>query len=203
MDRLEPFKNHRGFVVPLDRANVDTDQIIPKQFLKLIQKSGYGKYLFFDWRFDVDGNERPEFILNNPAYKDTSILLTRGNFGCGSSREHAVWALVDYGFKAIVGEKPFADIFYNNCIRNGLLPIALNDPEVETIFNEIRSKPGYELDIDLEHQTVTRPTGEKHHFEIDAYGKNMLLEGLDEIGMTLEYSKKIDEFEAKIAGRVS
>ncbi len=189
--------------MPIDRANVDTDQIIPKQFLKLTQKSGFGKYLFYDWRFDASGNEKPDFILNNSAYRGASILLTRGNFGCGSSREHAVWALMGYGFKAIVGEKPFADIFYNNCIRNGLLPIALSDPEVDTIFNEIRSKPGYELAIDLEHQTVTRANGEKHHFEIDEYGKNMLIEGLDEIAVTLEYSEKIDEFESKMKERIS
>jgi len=200
---LEPFKNHRGLVAPLDRANVDTDQIIPKQFLKLIQKTGYGKYLFFDWRFDANGTEKPEFILNNSAYKSASILLTRGNFGCGSSREHAVWALVDYGFKAIIGEKPFADIFRNNCIRNGLLPISLSDPEIDTIFNEIDANPGYELEIDLEHQTVMRPTGEGFNFEIDRYGKNMLIAGIDEIGVTLGYSKKIDDFESKIAGRIS
>ncbi|MCZ6616181.1 MAG: 3-isopropylmalate dehydratase small subunit [Thaumarchaeota archaeon] len=200
---MEPFKNHRGLVAPLDRANVDTDQIIPKQFLKLIQKTGYGKYLFFDWRFDANGNEKPEFILNQPIYKGASILITRGNFGCGSSREHAVWALVDYGFKAIIGEKPFADIFRNNCIRNGLLPIALSDPEIDTIFNEIDANPGYELEIDLEHQTVMRPTGEGFNFEIDRYGKNMLITGIDEIGMTLGYSKKIDDFESRIAGRIS
>lgn len=200
---MEPFKNHRGLVAPLDRANVDTDQIIPKQFLKLIQKTGYGKYLFFDWRFDANGNEKPEFILNNSAYKSASILLTRGNFGCGSSREHAVWALVDYGFKAIIGEKPFADIFRNNCIRNGLLPIALSDPEIDTIFNEIDANPDYELEIDLEHQTVMRPTGEGFNFEIDRYGKNMLITGIDEIGVTLGYSKKIDDFESRIAGRIS
>jgi len=199
---LEPFKNHRGLVAPLDRANVDTDQIIPKQFLKLIQKTGYGKYLFFDWRFDANGNEKPEFILNHSVYKGASILLTRGNFGCGSSREHAVWALVDYGFKAIIGEKPFADIFRNNCIRNGLLPIALSDPEIDTIFDEIDTTPGYELEIDLEHQTVLRPNGEGHNFEIDRYGKNMLITGLDEIGVTLGYSKKIDDFESRIAGRI-
>ncbi len=200
---MEPFKNHRGLVAPLDRANVDTDQIIPKQFLKLIQKTGYGKYLFFDWRFDANGNEKPEFILNHSVYKGASILLTRGNFGCGSSREHAVWALVDYGFKAIIGEKPFADIFRNNCIRNGLLPISLSDPEIDTIFNEINANPGYELEIDLEHQTVMRPTGEGFNFEIDRYGKNMLIAGIDEIGVTLGYSKKIDDFESRIAGRIS
>ncbi|MCZ6725683.1 MAG: 3-isopropylmalate dehydratase small subunit [Thaumarchaeota archaeon] len=200
---MEPFKNHRGLVAPLDRANVDTDQIIPKQFLKLIQKTGYGKYLFFDWRFDANGNEKPEFFLNHSVYKGASILITRGNFGCGSSREHAVWALVDYGFKAIIGEKPFADIFRNNCIRNGLLPIALSDPEIDTIFNEIDANPGYELEIDLEHQTVMRPTGEGFNFEIDRYGKNMLITGIDEIGVTLGYSKKIDDFESRIAGRIS
>ena len=200
---MEPFKNHRGLVAPLDRANVDTDQIIPKQFLKLIQKTGYGKYLFFDWRFDANGNEKPEFILNHSVYKGASILLTRGNFGCGSSREHAVWALGDYGFKAIIGEKPFADIFRNNCIRNGLLPISLSDPEIDTIFNEINANPGYELEIDLEHQTVMRPTGEGFNFEIDRYGKNMLIAGIDEIGGTLGYSKKIDDFESRIAGRIS
>ncbi|MFQ6011402.1 MAG: 3-isopropylmalate dehydratase small subunit [Nitrososphaerales archaeon] len=194
---MEPFKNHKGLVVPLDRANVDTDQIIPKQFLKLIQKSGFGKYLFYDWRFDASGKEKPDFVLNNPAYKGASILLTRGNFGCGSSREHAVWALADYGFKGIVGQKPFADIFYNNCIRNGVLPIALSDPEVDAIFGELGSKSGYELDIDLERQTVTRPMGEKYHFEIDGYAKNLLSEGLDEIGLTLKFSQKIDEFESK------
>ena len=200
---MEPFKNHRGLVAPLDRANVDTDQIIPKQFLKLIQKTGYGKYLFFDWRFDANGNEKPEFILNQPIYKGASILITRGNFGCGSSREHAVWALVDYGYKAIIGEKPFADIFRNNCIRNGLLPIALSDPEIDTIFNEIDANPDYELEIDLEHQTVMRPTGEGFNFDIDKYGKNMLIAGIDEIGVTLGYSKKIDDFESRIAGRIS
>ncbi|MEK7736739.1 MAG: 3-isopropylmalate dehydratase small subunit [Pseudomonadota bacterium] len=194
-----------GLVAPLDRANVDTDAIIPKQFLKSIKRSGFGPNLFDEWRYldhgepGMDNAKRstnPNFVLNQPRYQGASILLTRDNFGCGSSREHAPWALEDFGLRALIGTS-FADIFFNNCFKNGLLPIRLPKPEVDQLFAQTLSQPGYRLRIDLKAQTVTRPDGKALHFEVEAFRKHCLLDGLDEIGLTLCHADKIREFEAR------
>jgi 3-isopropylmalate/(R)-2-methylmalate dehydratase small subunit len=187
---LEPFKTIISKAVPLDFVNVDTDQIIPKQFLKLIHKTGYGKYLFFDWRFDAEGNLKKNFVLNDPKYNDRQILLTRDNFGVGSSREHAAWAIADYGFKAIIAPS-FADIFYNNCLKNGILPVKLTHSEVEFLFM-ISEKE--EIEIDLGKQIV-KGGSKAMHFAMDEYKKEALLKGLDEIGITLRLDQQISEYE--------
>ena len=186
---MEPFIVLRSKATPLDRVNVDTDQIVPKQFLKLVNRTGFGKYLFYDWRFDMDGTLRGDFVLNNPKYSSRQILLTRDNFGSGSSREHAVWALVDYGFKAIIAPS-FADIFYNNCLQNGILPVRLADFEVEYLF----SNDDLYIEIDLAKQTVTAGP-HAMHFEIDNFHKKLLLEGLDSIGLTLQLEDYIATYE--------
>ena len=200
---MEKFYLCKELVAPLDRANVDTDAIIPKQFLKSTQRSGFGKNLFDEWRF-LDYGElgmradqrrlNPDFILNQSRYHDARILLTRANFGCGSSREHAPWALQDYGFKVIIAPS-FADIFFNNCFKIGLLPIVLNAAVVDRIFYEVSLTNGYYLVINLEDQTVTTPDGESYSFEIDLFRKNSLLNGLDEIELTLQHIEKIKVFE--------
>ena len=190
--KLEVFRNIRSKVTPLDRSNIDTDQIIPKQFLKLVQRTDFGKYLFYDLRVDRDGNQRREFVLNDPTYAGRQILLTRDNFGSGSSREHAAWAIRDYGFKAIIAES-FADIFYNNCFKNGLLPVSLNHEEIEYLF---RNSENVEVEIDLSNQQVNT-CYKVMHFEIDIYRKNALLEGLDEIETTLQFESQITEYEKK------
>jgi 3-isopropylmalate/(R)-2-methylmalate dehydratase small subunit len=189
---LEVFRDIKSKVTPLDRSNVDTDQIIPKQFLKLVQRTDFGKYLFYDLRFDRDGNQRREFVLNDPRYAGRQILLTRDNFGSGSSREHAAWAIRDYGFKAIIAES-FADIFYNNCFKNLLLPISLNHEEIEYLF---RNSANVEVEIDLSNQQVNA-FSKVMHFEIDNYRKKALLEGLDEIETTLQFESQIKEYEKK------
>jgi len=189
---LEVFRNIKSKVIPLDRSNIDTDQIIPKQFLKLVQRTDFGKYLFYDLRVDRDGNQRREFVLNDPKYAGRQILLTRDNFGSGSSREHAAWAIRDYGFKAIIAES-FADIFYNNCFKNGLLPVSLNHEEIEYLF---RNSENVEVEIDLSNQQVNT-CYKVMHFEIDIYRKNALLEGLDEIETTLQFESQITEYEKK------
>jgi 3-isopropylmalate/(R)-2-methylmalate dehydratase small subunit len=189
---LEVFRNIKSKVIPLDRSNIDTDQIIPKQFLKLVQRTDFGKYLFYDLRVDRDGNQRREFVLNDPKYAGRQILLTRDNFGSGSSREHAAWAIRDYGFKAIIAES-FADIFYNNCFKNGLLPVSLNHEEIEYLF---RNSENVEVEIDLSNQQVNT-CYKVMHFEIDNYRKNALLEGLDEIETTLQFESQITEYEKK------
>ena len=193
---MKPFKRLSGSVIPLDRANVDTDQIIPKQFLKLIQRTGFGKYLFYDWRFDKDGKQKQEFILNNLEYQGAAILLTRKNFGTGSSREHAVWSLLDYGFRVIISSS-FADIFYNNCFKNGVLAITLEEEEIDQLFLEINDKKKYVLKVDLESQTIITPENNEFNFLIDSFRKKTLLEGLDEITLTLQYKKLIKEYEEK------
>src|SRR5215216_3509631 len=193
---MEPFRNIKSKATPLDMVNVDTDQIIPKQFLKLVQKSGYGRYLFYDWRFDKDGRPKSNFVLNDPKYARRQILLTRDNFGSGSSREHAAWAIRDYGFKAIIAES-FADIFYNNCFKNGLLPISLNREEIEYLF---RNSVNVEVEIDLSNQQV-KACSKVMRFEIDSYRKMALLEGLDEIEMTLQFESQIAEYEKKNSGK--
>lgn len=185
---MDAFKKIKTIVTPLDQVNVDTDQIVPKQFLKLVQKSGFGKYLFYNWRYDSNENQNPDFILNDTKYENSKILVTGDNFGCGSSREHAVWALQDYGFSVIISTS-FADIFYSNCFKNGVLPITLDEKTVEKLKNE-----SGEIEVDLENQTLHTPT-EKIPFEIDTYKKKILLEGLDDIALTLKYEDKISKFE--------
>ena len=185
---MEQFKKIKSIVTPLDKVNVDTDQIIPKQFLKLVQKTGFGQYLFYDWRFENGDKPREDFVLNNPKYHDSKILLTRDSFGCGSSREHAAWALLDYGFRVVIAPS-FADIFYNNCFKNGVLPIRLDSQSVEKLFNN-----SFEVEVDLHNQTIT--TGDiVIPFEIERHRKKTLLEGLDDIAITLQYEDKITMYE--------
>jgi len=185
---MEPFKNVKSIVTPFDKVNVDTDQIVPKQFLKLVQKSGFGKFLFFNWRFDENENPKSDFILNNPKYDDSKILVSGDNFGCGSSREHAVWALQDYGFSVIISSS-FADIFFSNCFKNGILPITLDQKIIEMLQQETNP-----VSVDLEKQTITTDSQEII-FEIDSHKKKILLEGLDDIAQTFQLEDKISEFE--------
>jgi 3-isopropylmalate/(R)-2-methylmalate dehydratase small subunit len=184
---------HNGQVIPLDRRNVDTDQIIPKQFLKRIERSGFGEFLFYNWRYDNKGNVRPEFVLNDTKYKEASVLVAGDNFGCGSSREHAPWALEDYGFRVVIAPS-FADIFYNNCFKNGILPIALDEALVNEIMSKAESE-AYHLTVDLENQMVTDNQGFQASFEVDPERKHRLLNGLDDISLTLELEDKIASFE--------
>ena len=202
---MKAFTQHTGLVAPLDRANVDTDQIIPKQFLKSIKRTGFGPNLFDEWRYlDVgyayqDNSKRPlnkDFVLNAERYQGASVLLARENFGCGSSREHAPWALEEYGFRSIIAPS-YADIFYNNSFKNGLLPIILTDAEVDELFQQVEANPGYELTVDLQAQTVTRPDGKVYSFELDEFRKHCLVNGLDDIGLTLQDHEAIAAFEAK------
>lgn len=201
---MKAFTQHTGLVAPLDRANVDTDQIIPKQFLKSIKRTGFGPNLFDEWRYlDVgqpnqDCSKRPvnpEFVLNYPRYQGASVLLARENFGCGSSREHAPWALEEYGFRTIIAPS-FADIFFNNSFKNGLLPIILKEEEVDVLFQQAEANVGYQLTVDLAAQTVTRPDGVQYSFEVDAFRKHCLLNGLDDIGLTLQDGDAIKAFES-------
>jgi len=202
---MQAFTVHEGIVAPLDRANVDTDAIIPKQFLKSIRRTGYGPYLFDEWRYEdtgepgMDCSQRPlrkDFVLNQPRYRGASILLARENFGCGSSREHAPWALLDYGFRCIIAPS-FADIFYNNCFKNGILPVVLAADIVDRLFAECEATEGYRLRVDLPEQTVTTPAGEAFSFAVDAFRKHCLLEGLDDIGLTLQDADAIRAYEAR------
>jgi 3-isopropylmalate/(R)-2-methylmalate dehydratase small subunit len=203
---MQPFRIHTGIVAPLDRANVDTDAIIPKQFLKSIKRSGFGVNLFDAWRYvdhgepGMDPRERrpnPEFVLNAPRYKDASILLARRNFGCGSSREHAPWALADYGFRAIIAPS-YADIFYNNCFKNGLLPIVLPESQIDRLFADAAAFPGFRLTIDLDRQVVATPDGSVTlPFEVDPFRRHCLLNGFDDIGLTLQHADEISAYEAK------
>jgi 3-isopropylmalate/(R)-2-methylmalate dehydratase small subunit len=202
---MEPFRTHTGLVAPLDRANVDTDQIIPKQFLKSIRRTGFGPNLFDEWRY-LDRGEpgkdnasrplNPEFVLNQPRYAGASVLLARRNFGCGSSREHAPWAIAEYGFRAILAPS-FADIFFNNCSKNGLLPIVLPEDVIDRLFAIVLTTPGYRLAIDLPAQTVTLADGAVHRFETDPFRKECLLNGWDDIGLTLRHADKIRAFETE------
>jgi len=193
---IHPFKTFTGLVAPLDKDNVDTDQIIPKQFLKLIERKGFGNYLFFNWRFDERGEPRSDFILNQQKYKKASILVSRANFGCGSSREHAVWALLDYGIKTVIAES-FADIFYNNAYKNGLLLITLKPEEVDEIIRKATENTLY-LTVNLEEQKVLEQNGAEYRFEIPKFIKERLLAGLDEIGNTLKHESKISEYESRM-----
>jgi 3-isopropylmalate/(R)-2-methylmalate dehydratase small subunit len=202
---MQKFTMLDGLVAPLDRANVDTDAIIPKQFLKSIKRSGFGPNLFDEWRYldhgepGRDNSKRPlnpDFVLNQPRYKGAQILLARENFGCGSSREHAPWALEDYGFRAIIAPS-FADIFFNNCFKNGLLPILLPAEQVDALFNAVDNSPGYRLKIDLDQQSITAPDGTVYKFEVESFRKHCLLNGLDDIGLTLQHVDEIKAYETK------
>src|SRR5215471_8043778 len=193
---MQPFTIHTGRVAVLDRADVDTDQIIPKQFLKRIERTGYGQFLFYDWRYLPNGELDPSFPLNDPRYRGASILVAGRNFGCGSSREHAPWALADYGFRAIIAPS-FADIFANNCLKNGLLPIVLGDAEVAELLSRAQRSEGYELTIDLEQQSVCDQTRFSARFEIGEFQRYCLLEGLDDIGLSLRHEAEISAYEAK------
>jgi 3-isopropylmalate/(R)-2-methylmalate dehydratase small subunit len=202
---MEKFIRQEGLVAPMDRANVDTDAIIPKQYLKSIKRTGYGPNLFDEWRYldhgepGMDHSKRPlnpDFVLNQPRYRGATVLLARENFGCGSSREHAPWALLQYGFQAVIAPS-FADIFYNNSMKNGLLLIRLDAKIVDRLFKEAQKAEGYRLAVDLERQTVTAPGGESFKFDIDPFAKHSLLNGLDEIGLTLEHADEIKAFEAR------
>lgn len=202
---MKQFTQLEGLVAPLDRANVDTDMIIPKQFLKSIKRTGFGKNLFDELRYLDEGKPdqscegRPinkDFVLNQERYQGASVLLARQNFGCGSSREHAPWALDDFGFRCVIAPS-FADIFYNNCFKNGLLPIVLSEEQVDSLFNEVESAPGYQLQVDLAAQCVTTPSGQKFTFDVDDFRKHCLLNGLDDIGVTLEDEQAIRDYEAK------
>jgi len=202
---MQAFTKLNGLVAPLDRANVDTDAIIPKQFLKSIKRSGFGPNAFDEWRYldhgepGMDNSKRPinpDFVLNFPRYQGASILLTRENFGCGSSREHAPWALEDNGFKVVISSS-FADIFFNNCFKNGMLPIILSADIIESIFQEVEASVGYQLDVDLSAQTVTTPIGKAYTFDVDTVRKHNLLNGLDDIGLTMQQQDKIKAFEVK------
>ncbi|MFQ5780451.1 MAG: 3-isopropylmalate dehydratase small subunit [Nitrospiria bacterium] len=193
---MEPFTRLKGVVAPLDLPNVDTDQIIPKQFLKRIERTGFGRFLFYDWRF-IDGETlNPDFEMNADRYQGAKILVTRANFGCGSSREHAPWALLDYGLRCIIAPS-FADIFYNNCFKNGILPVSLNEDQVEVIFRHVRRTPGYTLDVDLEKERITSDDGLDFKIKIDPFRRTSLMKGLDDIGLTLAREKKIRQYEAK------
>jgi len=202
---MEKFVIHKGLVAPIDRENVDTDAIIPKQFLKSIRKTGFGPNLFDEWRYLDHGEpgqdpatrkSNPDFVLNQPRYKGASVLLARKNFGCGSSREHAPWAIQQYGFRALIAPS-FADIFFNNCFKNGLLPIVLPESTVAKLFDEVLAFPGYELTVDLERQVIVKPQGEEILFEVQAFRKFCLVNGLDDIGLTLRRSEKIKAYEAQ------
>jgi 3-isopropylmalate/(R)-2-methylmalate dehydratase small subunit len=188
---MKSFRQHTGLVAPLDRANVDTDQIIPKQFLKRIERTGFGEFLFYDWRYLPDGQPNPSFILNAPRYQGASILVADKNFGCGSSREHAPWALGEYGFRVIIAPS-FADIFANNCFKNGMLPIAL---EVEEIMRRVQQLEGYELSVDLERQVVEDSSGLSLPFAVNGFQRYCLIEGLDDIGLTLRHEEAIRAYE--------
>ncbi|MBI3484841.1 MAG: 3-isopropylmalate dehydratase small subunit [Acidobacteria bacterium] len=202
---MQPFRTHTGLVVPLDRVNVDTDQMIPKQFCKLLTREGYGKLLFYDWRYLEGGAPNPDFVLNRPRYRGASVLLARANFGCGSSREHAPWGVLDFGFRVLIAPS-YADIFYNNCFKNGILPITLPPEQVDELFRKAESQEGYQLSADLVTQTVSEvcasrtglrddSNGLLFHFEMDPFRKEILLKGLDDIAMTLQHEPQISAFE--------
>lgn len=202
---MRAFTQHKGLVAPMDRSNVDTDMIIPKQFLKSIKRTGFGPNLFDELRYldegkpDQDSSQRPlnpDFVLNQPRYMNASVLLARSNFGCGSSREHAPWALDDYGFRVIIAPS-FADIFYNNCFKNGLLPVVLKERNIDQLFRDAAASEGYQLTVDLEEKTVTTPSGESFGFDVDDFRRHCLLNGLDDIGVTLEDAKLIKTYEDK------
>ena len=191
---MQPFTTHSGVVAPLDRVNVDTDQMVPKQFLKALTREGFGRILFYDWRYFPGEKPNPDFVLNFPRYQGASVLLTRANFGCGSSREHAPWGVKDYGFRAIIAPS-YADIFYNNCFKNGILPAILTETEVQELFERTENEEGYSLSIDLPQQTISDNHGLVFGFEIAPARKEVLLKGLDDIGQTMRHADAIDNYE--------
>jgi len=191
---MQPFVTHTGIVAPIDRVNVDTDQMIPKQFIKWLTREGFGRVLFYDWRYLPGEVPNPEFVLNFPRYKGASVLLARANFGCGSSREHAPWGVKDYGFRAIIAPS-YADIFYNNCFKNGILPVVLSEEQVEELFQRNAKEEGYSLNVDLPNQTVSDRQGLSYKFEIEPSRKEILLKGLDDIASTLQHAAAIDAYE--------
>jgi len=193
---MDPYKNHQSVAALLNRNNVDTDQIVPKQFLKKVERTGFGAHLFHDWRFNPDGSDNPAFELNNPAFQAAKILVTGDNIGCGSSREHAPWAIADYGFNTIISTS-FADIFYNNCFKNSILPLVVDKAKLEALMNEIAADEGVEFFIDLENQKVTTPAGNGFDFEVEAFRKNNMIAGLDDIGLSLKHEDKITAFEER------
>ena len=193
---MQPFTKHTGVLAPLDRVNVDTDQIIPKQFLKSISRTGYGQNCFNDWRFREDGSLNPDFVLNRPEYQGASVLVARANFGCGSSREHAPWALGEYGFRAIIAPS-FGDIFRQNCMQNGIVPVVLPDEQIDQLFQIAFEEPGATVTVDLERQVVESAGGFRASFEFDPFRKHMLLNGLDDIGLTLQQEEAIAAYEAR------
>jgi len=193
---MEPFETLTSIAAPLDRTNVDTDQIIPKQFLKRIERTGYGDFLFFDWRQTPEGKPVPDFVINDPRYKDARILIAGKNFGCGSSREHAAWALSDFGFRVVIAPT-FADIFFSNAGKNGIVLVRLSETEVDTLLRNAETIPGYKLTVSLQDQNVTDDRGFKATFEVDPFRKFCLLEGLDDIGLTLRHSGELDKYEAE------
>lgn len=193
---MKPFTKHTGLVVPMDRSDIDTDQLVPKQFLKRIERSGFGKYLFFDWRYLDDGSDNPDFELNKPEYRKATILLARHNFGCGSSREHAPWAISDYGFRVVIASS-FADIFYNNSFKNGYLPLKLTEDQIEDLFQRQAKYKSYELTVDLENCLITDNYGLNLPFTVDSFRRSCLLNGLDDIGLTLRHESEITAYEKK------
>ena len=193
---MKPFIKHAGLAAPMDRVNVDTDQMVPKQFIKLCTREGFGRVLFYDWRYLPGEKPNPEFILNQPRYKGASVLIARANFGCGSSREHAPWAILDYGFRAILAPS-YADIFYNNCFKNGILPVTLTNEQIDEVFRRTEKNEGYRLTVDLEQQLVMDSERLRYSFEIDPFRKECLLKGLDDIGLSLVHEAEIAAFEKK------
>ena len=191
---MQAFTTHTGLVIPLDKVNVDTDQMVPKQFLKALTREGFGRILFYDWRYLSGEKPNPDFVLNFPRYKGASVLLARANFGCGSSREHAPWGVKDYGFRAIIAPS-YADIFYNNCFKNGILPAILKEEEVDQLFERTEKEEGYSLSIDLPNQTISDHHGLQYIFEIAPSHKDVLLKGLDDIGQSLQHAADIDAYE--------
>jgi 3-isopropylmalate/(R)-2-methylmalate dehydratase small subunit len=195
---MQPFRTHQGIVAPIDRANIDTDAIIPKQFLKRIERSGFGQFLFYDWRFNEDGSTINDFLLAKEPYSQASVLVAGPNFGCGSSREHAPWALLDYGFRVIISSS-YADIFFNNCFNNGILPIVLPAETVDRLLKDAQNRPGMTLNVDLEEEVVIEEEGTRHAFTVDPYRKMRLLNGFDDIGLTLQHESDITRYEASHA----
>ncbi|HEY0827453.1 MAG TPA: 3-isopropylmalate dehydratase small subunit [Bacilli bacterium] len=199
---MEPFKQFTGLVAPLDRVNVDTDAIIPKQFLKRIERTGFGQFLFFEWRLFENGEENPSFEMNKPRYKGASVLISRANFGCGSSREHAPWAIMDYGFRVVIAPS-FADIFYNNCFKNGILPIRLSEEQVDELFKRTAEHDGYTLTADLTGKKLTDNHGLVIEFDLDEHRRQFLLQGLDDIGLTMMFEEQITAYETKHKQRIA